>query len=133
MLRTRSPVALADPHDLHVLSTPPAFVLSQDQTLQEFDIARSSNRCHHAVAHDSVSESLNCSGQALPDVPNRRQFNELASHIQIPNSIVKKQFVALGDSLSLYSPNRGSSTPPDKLYKSERLTNRLPHRHRPHR
>jgi len=24
---------------------------------------------------------------------------ELASHIQIPNSIVKKQFVALGDSL----------------------------------
>ena len=132
MLRTRSPVVLADPHDLHVLSTPPAFVLSQDQTLQEFDIARSSNRCHHAVAHDSVSESLNCSGQALPDVPNRRQFNELASHIQIPNSIVKKQFVALGDSLLLYSLNRGSSTPPDKLYKSELLTNPLPHRHRPH-
>ncbi len=25
------------PLDLHVLSTPPAFVLSQDQTLQEFD------------------------------------------------------------------------------------------------
>ena len=131
MLRTRSPVVLADPHDLHVLSTPPAFVLSQDQTLQEFDIARSSNRCHHAVAHDSVSESLNCSGQALPDVPNRRQFNELASHIQIPNSIVKKQFVALGDSLSLYSINRGSSTPPDKLCQSKLLTNPLPHHRRP--
>src|SRR5215216_4754336 len=29
-----------DPRDLHVLSTPPAFVLSQDQTLQEIDIAR---------------------------------------------------------------------------------------------
>ena len=27
--------ALRHPHDLHVLSTPPAFVLSQDQTLQE--------------------------------------------------------------------------------------------------
>jgi hypothetical protein len=26
---------LRDPRDLHVLSTPPAFVLSQDQTLQE--------------------------------------------------------------------------------------------------
>src|SRR5579862_3214533 len=26
---------LRDAHDLHVLSTPPAFVLSQDQTLQE--------------------------------------------------------------------------------------------------
>ena len=37
MLRTRSPVALAGPRDLHVLSTPPAFVLSQDQTLQEFE------------------------------------------------------------------------------------------------
>ena len=34
VLRTRSPVALADPRDLHVLGTPPAFVLSQDQTLQ---------------------------------------------------------------------------------------------------
>jgi hypothetical protein len=116
VLRTRSPVVLADPHDLHVLSTPPAFVLSQDQTLQEFDIARSSNRCHHAVALDSVSESLNCSGQALPDVPNRRQFNELTSHIQIPNSIVKKQFVALGDSLQLYPLLPESSTPLGKLY-----------------
>ncbi len=34
VLRTRSPVALAGPRDLHVLCTPPAFVLSQDQTLQ---------------------------------------------------------------------------------------------------
>ncbi len=36
VLRTRSPVGIATPRDLHVLSTPPAFVLSQDQTLQEF-------------------------------------------------------------------------------------------------
>ena len=28
---------LLRPLDLHVLSTPPAFVLSQDQTLQEFN------------------------------------------------------------------------------------------------
>ena len=35
MLRTRSPVALAGPLDLHVLSTPPAFTLSQDQTLHK--------------------------------------------------------------------------------------------------
>ena len=34
VLRTRSPVTLAGPRDLHVLGTPPAFVLSQDQTLQ---------------------------------------------------------------------------------------------------
>src|SRR3954462_13460840 len=30
---------LLSPRDLHVLSTPPAFVLSQDQTLQENSIA----------------------------------------------------------------------------------------------
>ena len=41
MLRTRSPlsfhpVALQEtPFDLHVLATPPAFVLSQDQTLRK--------------------------------------------------------------------------------------------------
>ena len=41
MLRTRSPLDLPVlptdwiSFDLHVLSTPPAFVLSQDQTLQQ--------------------------------------------------------------------------------------------------
>jgi hypothetical protein len=51
VLRTRSPVALAGPRDLHVLSTPPAFVLSQDQTLQWLETLISSpkKRCH-AVA-----------------------------------------------------------------------------------
>ena len=37
VLLTRSPLIhpKASPFDLHVLSTPPAFVLSQDQTLRE--------------------------------------------------------------------------------------------------
>ena len=40
MLRTRSPLGLLEQapwtsFDLHVLSMPPAFVLSQDQTLQQ--------------------------------------------------------------------------------------------------
>ena len=39
MLRTRSPLIPGpkprSPFDLHVLSAPPAFVLSQDQTLRE--------------------------------------------------------------------------------------------------
>ena len=34
MLLTRLPLTLADAFDLHVLSLPPAFVLSQDQTLK---------------------------------------------------------------------------------------------------
>jgi hypothetical protein len=39
-LLTRSPLTLAGPCDLHVLATPPAFRLSQDQTLQLFFVAR---------------------------------------------------------------------------------------------
>ena len=34
VLRTRSPLCIAAPFDLHVLGTPPAFILSQDQTLR---------------------------------------------------------------------------------------------------
>ena len=37
VLRTRSPLGLATPLDLHVLGTPPAFILSQDQTLHRID------------------------------------------------------------------------------------------------
>ena len=38
MLLTRSPlIPIANlPFDLHVLGTPPAFILSQDQTLRKF-------------------------------------------------------------------------------------------------
>src|SRR5438046_10749343 len=39
-LLTRSPLGLATPCDLHVLATPPAFRLSQDQTLQLNFLAR---------------------------------------------------------------------------------------------
>jgi hypothetical protein len=35
-LRTRAPLGIAAPFDLHVLSLPLAFVLSQDQTLNVF-------------------------------------------------------------------------------------------------
>ena len=49
---------LPRPLDLHVLSTPPAFVLSQDQTLQE-KVQFSSTRNAATLSRDSVSESLN--------------------------------------------------------------------------
>jgi hypothetical protein len=35
VLLTRLPVAPKSPRDLHALSTPPAFILSQDQTLNK--------------------------------------------------------------------------------------------------
>ena len=34
MLRTRLPLGIATPLDLHVLGVPPAYVLSHDQTLK---------------------------------------------------------------------------------------------------
>ena len=40
MLLTRLPLSIATSFDLHVLGVPPAYVLSQDQTLQ---VERSSN------------------------------------------------------------------------------------------
>ena len=36
VLLTRSPLGIATSFDLHVLGTPPAFILSQDQTLKKF-------------------------------------------------------------------------------------------------
>jgi hypothetical protein len=39
-LLTRAPLCIATPCDLHVLATPPAFRLSQDQTLQLNFLAR---------------------------------------------------------------------------------------------
>ena len=37
VLLTRSPLGIATSLDLHVLGTPPAFILSQDQTLRLSD------------------------------------------------------------------------------------------------
>jgi hypothetical protein len=39
-LLSRSPLCIATPYDLHVLATPPAFRLSQDQTLQLISLAQ---------------------------------------------------------------------------------------------
>src|SRR5436305_13911164 len=54
VLRTRSPVALAGPRDLHVLSTPPAFVLSQDQALQWIVRISSPNAVFGPLSKDNV-------------------------------------------------------------------------------
>ena len=96
VLRTRSPVALAGPRDLHVLSTPPAFVLSQDQTLQECLKKALSDPLSITLicinAKDSVSESQKMFGQNSPrQLQTSHRIDEFASHIRLPNSIVKKQ------------------------------------------
>jgi hypothetical protein len=55
---------LRDAHDLHVLSTPPAFVLSQDQTLQEKSSKQlDSERPATISVNHSVNRSLRQSRQ----------------------------------------------------------------------
>ena len=62
MFLTRAPLSLARPFDLHVLGTPPAFILSQDQTLHEF-VARpcvSASRALRArLSHSSAVKVQN--------------------------------------------------------------------------
>jgi hypothetical protein len=55
VLRTRSPLGYiaASPFDLHVLGTPPAFILSQDQTLRQLCPLRD-NRCRIDTGFGSV-------------------------------------------------------------------------------
>src|SRR5687767_360973 len=82
-----------DPRDLHVLSTPPAFVLSQDQTLQENSISSDDRTAVSRCRVDSASESLNCTGLELCSSGPCRpaSYFEFASHILIPLSIVKQR------------------------------------------
>ena len=55
MLLTRLPLTPKGPFDLHVLGTPPAFVLSQDQTLQ----TKTADSRQHNICQESISALLN--------------------------------------------------------------------------
>ena len=68
-LLTRSPLCIATPCDLHVLATPPAFRLSQDQTLQLNFLASS----HPHAGRDARTNSFS------DDVYPR---NEFVQHLQ---------------------------------------------------
>src|SRR5207237_9172259 len=57
-------------------------------------LARSSNRCHHAVAHDSVSESLNCLfGSSSPCRPE--QTPDQRARLAHPDSQIDCQIAVL--------------------------------------
>ncbi len=61
MLLTRAPLYSGLPpfaYDLHVLGTPPAFVLSQDQTLQLVLLSRSCGNVLDSVQDLSVPHDL---------------------------------------------------------------------------
>ena len=93
VLRTRSPVALAGPRDLHVLSTPPAFVLSQDQTLQWLETLISSPKNAVTLSRDSVFGITRMfSGCLSRRTPEWIRVKKIASHtLLISRSIIKKR------------------------------------------
>ena len=76
VLLTRSPLirgaSSPSPFDLHVLSTPPAFVLSQDQTLRKCLIAKPPKRPAHLVQKAAgigeQSASLKLTEQIITDL-----------------------------------------------------------------
>ena len=78
VLRTRSPLRQTRPYglrnaslDLHALGAPPAFVLSQDQTLQRqfFDQDRSTDQTRRSDRHGSWTESCQCSSDRRCSAP----------------------------------------------------------------
>ena len=86
MLLTRSPLSPGPKPwfslDLHVLSAPPAFVLSQDQTLRE--------RCSHPVAEAPVQPvlfELELKVSPLPARPEGRRVTRSLSHARAQESL----------------------------------------------
>ena len=110
MLRTRAPL-IKDPKvlasfDLHVLSTPPAFVLSQDQTLHLCSrlsnpiISKDDQELHQGNPQASiqrVSEHCSIVKVLLGTVPVRQQKEVDATRAFHPFQIVcLAQFVSAG-------------------------------------
>jgi hypothetical protein len=75
---------------LHVLSTPPAFVLSQDQTLQGEFNGSPDHAAHRAGDPDHEIVQV----RTLPRRPERRGINEFASHNLSLTSIVNQLVTA---------------------------------------
>jgi hypothetical protein len=124
-----------DPRDLHVLSTPPAFVLSQDQTLQENSIQLDeSNSCLTLSRGQRVRIIEIYRFELGSPGPCRPVSNyEFASHILIPLSIVKQLYSLapspFRDSLESYLILTASSRP--KTRSINLLSSRPTHRRAP--
>ena len=79
MLLSRLPLRIATALDLHVLGLPPAFALSQDQTLkldEIFETDWSSFACAKFSRFDEVHPLINC---LTSDVPLKRRPSEVSS------------------------------------------------------
>ena len=65
MFLTRLPLCIAAAFDLHVLGLPPAFVLSQDQTLKLYENFEPASHCHKT---DTLQEHIFDESQAHPNI-----------------------------------------------------------------
>jgi hypothetical protein len=94
-------------HDLHVLSTPPAFVLSQDQTLQEKVRSSSSIALASPYSREQTQRCVRITkvivGQTLPSAPTRAPDQRVRpARLSISTSVVKQ----------LHHVRRTASRPP---------------------
>ena len=107
MILTRSPLTHpqgAGPFDLHVLSTPPAFVLSQDQTLQKNHYpgdttnpgntsppgtsttqTNKTSQAHPRHTHKKHAQNTPSKNQTNKTHKNKTHYRDLKQHTQHPD------------------------------------------------
>ena len=122
-LLTRAPLEYppkgAFPYDLHVLSTPPAFVLSQDQTLQ-FEPCPGTPRLYETVACDT-----RLFGKREPSTQPKSRL-ELAKR-EIPSSTIRSNFPMIDMDRTLFSFQRANEALRGLFRASEALDPMGPH------
>ena len=134
MLRTRAPLTIASPFDLHVLGPPQTFALSQDQTLQ-FELCS-------IMIEDSLEPSTGCRCRArrfrseLHDptgcglevhVPTSVMSWFPSSTIQFSGSVSLRPGPSRGGRLMLAIPSRQVFSCRDFLFKVAGCSTRVSH------
>ena len=128
MLLTRSPLeypaSRAFPFDLHVLSTPPAFVLSQDQTL-----------------HKKISEQKSETGREKPETQQKKQTTTNHTRLMLASkNYYKEKYSPLNPTGSKrgnqkvehnHMPTNPSQCSRNTKQHSKRYVFHIPNRHTP--
>src|SRR5690606_17560587 len=79
-LLSRSPLCIATPYDLHVLATPPAFRLSQDQTLQLNFLARLNPHAPREAETDSFMRRVYPRNEFVQPIWSRLTRSDVTAH-----------------------------------------------------
>src|SRR4051812_34506676 len=109
VLLTRSPLTPKGPLDLHVLSTPPAFVLSQDQTLQQRMLKTNPDQ-------DRSHSNPSCSKKPIPTQPQRPgRHEDKTNGIHPQSTLLSSQETRAHRSRTTQPQTRGTSLPTGTL------------------